>query len=241
VTGQEITFTSVVASADESATPTGTVEFQANGIDLPGCNAVALTSGTATCSEPNGLLAMNYQIVAFYSGDGSFAASDNSTSPYIETVNQAATSVALAADNNPIVTGQSLTLTATISAIAPGTTALGEPTGTVSFADGAGTLPGCGNIAVDNTGAAQCIVSAGFTPGSQSFTATYSGDANFTGSASSALAELVTQDATVVTVTANANPPATRTGRGVHRDRRARRSRFRYADRRGHLHSHGRP
>src|SRR5207253_7996640 len=54
-----------------------------------------------------------------------------------QTVNQAGTTTAVSSSVNPSVFGQSVTFTATVSAVAPGA---GTATGTVTFKDGATTL-----------------------------------------------------------------------------------------------------
>ena len=107
--------------APGGGTPTGTVDFKSDGSDLPGCTAAVITSRVASCSVTNGFLAGTHHIVAFYSGSSSFAAADNSTSPVAEQVNAAVTMTTLSADNNPAVTGQAVTFTATVAVGAPGT------------------------------------------------------------------------------------------------------------------------
>src|SRR5262249_2830896 len=91
------------------------------------------------------------------------------------TVNPASTAVALASSLNPALTGQAVTFTATVAAVAPGA---GAPTGTVTFKDGTVVL---GTFAVRPDGTATFTTS--FAPaGGHAVTATYSGDANFVSS-----------------------------------------------------------
>ena len=97
------------------------------------------------------------------------------------------TTTSLAASANPVVTGQSITLTATVT----GT----SPTGTVTFMDG-GTSLGTGSVSAGKATLAKSFT----TTGSHSLTAVYAGDANNTGSTSAALA-----------LTVNPAPPPTTT------------------------------
>src|SRR5262249_39085820 len=89
-----------------------------------------------------------------------------------ETVNRAATTVALSPSVNPAATGKSVTFTATVTAVAPGA---GSPTGTVTFFDGATVL---GTAAV---AAGKATFATSFsTPGGHGSKAVYNGDGNFT-------------------------------------------------------------
>jgi filamentous hemagglutinin family protein len=97
---------------------------------------------------------------------------------------------------NPSVAGVTITLTATVTGIAP--------TGTVLFADGATTITGCAAVALTgagNTRTAACMTSA-LAQGSHTINATYSGDAGNAPS-SGALTQVVTSTvpgtATVIT------------------------------------------
>src|ERR1019366_10036522 len=179
VSGQSVTYTATVTVvAPAAGTPTGTVNFEDGGVTIAGCAAKALTAaGTAACSFPypgGG----TRSITAIYSGGTDFT---GSTSPTLtQTVNQASTSTALASSVNPSVTGQSVTMTASVSVIAPGT---GTRTGTVMFEDGGVAIAGCAAQAVSAAGTAVCVA-AFATTGAHPITAVYSGDANFSGSTS---------------------------------------------------------
>src|ERR1019366_6271144 len=126
-----------------------------------------------------------------------------STSPMLtQTVNQASTSTALASSLNPSVAGQSMTMTASVSVIAPGT---GTRTGTVMFEDGGVTITGCATQAVSAAGTAVCAA-AFAAAGPHSIAAVYSGDSNFSGSTSPILTETVNQGATATAVTSSVDP-----------------------------------
>ena len=96
------------------------------------------------------------------------------------TVSQAPTSVVVTASPNPVLTGQTVTFTATISA-SPNT-----ESGTVTFYDGAFNL-GTGTV---SSGVATLSTSA-LGVGSHTITASYGGDGNFSASASLAITETV--------------------------------------------------
>jgi hypothetical protein len=76
-----------------------------------------------------------------------------------------------------------VTLTATVSAVAPGS---GKPTGSVTFMDGS-TVLGTANL---NNGTAS-ISTSGLSVGSHSITAVYNGNPNFTASTSAVLTQVV--------------------------------------------------
>jgi hypothetical protein len=205
VTGQPVTITATVAAVNSSATPTGgTVEFSVAGTDLPGCANVALSARAATCTLTNGLAAGSFTIAASYGGSSDFAPSQSEDGALTEQVNPAATTTVLTVDHTAVVTGQSLSLTATIAATAPGRSTAGGIGSTVTFqADGI-NLPGCAAVAVSSSRAV-CAVPAGFTM-SHTITAAYSGDANFTASTATPLAETVAPADTSVALAATPNP-----------------------------------
>jgi hypothetical protein len=98
-------------------------------------------------------------------------------------------------------------MTATITPNGPGTSQI---TGTVDFKDGGVTISGCGSAPVSPNGTgvdgkAQCDITYGST-GSNSITAVYSGDSNWSGSTSPPAVENVLLPATV---TASAPASAT--------------------------------
>jgi hypothetical protein len=95
---------------------------------------------------------------------------------------QESTSISLASSANPIFSGNSTTLTATV---APG--ASGTPTGTVTFKDGSAVL---GSATLNSSGVATYTLST-LAAGSHSLAAAYSGDAINLASSSSTVAETV--------------------------------------------------
>src|SRR5207253_3176103 len=95
--------------------------------------------------------------------------------------------------------GASVTFTATVSAVSPGT---GVPTGNVVFKDGATTVS---TGALDVNGNATFTTST-LTVGNHTITASYAGNSNFNASASSALVQTVNPAQTTTTVTSSLNP-----------------------------------
>jgi hypothetical protein len=208
VTGQSVTLTATVtADSPGGGTPGGTVDFQDNATDLPGCGAVTLgADGTATCTVSGGFLGGDPSALsASYSGSDDYAGSSDSLDL---AVSAAGTSTSLSADPpGSLVAGEPVTLTATIGVDSPGSTGAGGPTGSVGFEADGTPVPGCGAAPVSG-GAASCTVSGGFSAGSHSVTATYGGDAAFSGSAAGPLDLAVTPDATATTVQSSADPSA---------------------------------
>jgi probable HAF family extracellular repeat protein len=99
----------------------------------------------------------------------------NAVQSFTLTVTQANTITTLTASPNPANSGQSVTLTAAVTVVAPGS---GAPTGTVTFSDG-GTALACGGGS-QTLAAGQTTCQYTFSAaGTHALTATYSGDANF--------------------------------------------------------------
>ena len=175
--GQSVTFTATVSSGG-SGTPTGTVQFKDGGSTI---GSGTLSGGMATLMT-SALNAGTHSITAVYGGDTTFAGSTSSV--LTQTVNQAATTTGLAVDINPSTFGQTVTFTATVTANPPGS---GTGTGTVTFLDGT-TVLGSNGL----TAGATSFATNSLAIGAHSITAVYNGDANFTGSTSSAVNQVVT-------------------------------------------------
>jgi hypothetical protein len=193
VFGQSLTFTATVTSG--SGTPAGNVTFKDGATTL---GTVALDgSGQATFTTSTLSVGTHSPITAVYAGNASFAGStSNSLS---QTVNQATTTTTLVADVNPSVFGQPVTLTATVTANAPGA---GTPTGTVTFTDGVTNI---GSGALNGSGVATMTTSS-LAVGAHQITATYGADTNFAGSTSNILTQTVNQAATATGVASVTNP-----------------------------------
>jgi streptogramin lyase len=135
-------------------------------------------------------------ITATYNGDANF---NSSTSPATsQTVNPTNSLITLTASVNQSVFGQFVTFTASVS---PGSPGAALPTGTVTFLDG-GTSMESGTL----SGGTATFATSSLSVGAHAITATYSGDANFIASSSTAISQTVTRATTITTVTTSVNP-----------------------------------
>jgi N-acetylneuraminic acid mutarotase len=174
--GELVTLTATV-SASKGMVPNGeTVSFM-NGTTQLG--AGTLSSGTAsltTTALPSGI----YSVTAIYGGDYNFS---RSTSTALSlTVNKANSHTTLTSSQNPSDAGQYVTFTATVSGQFSGT-----PTGTVLFSNWGTTLR-----TVSLSGKQAVLRNTALPEGTDSISAAYSGDANFTGSTSNTVSQVVT-------------------------------------------------
>jgi type II secretory pathway pseudopilin PulG len=205
VVGQSVTYTATVSAVSPgTGTPpnSDTVNFEDGTTSISGCSARPLTAGVATCTttytSPG-----THSVSAVFSGDGSYSGSTSNT--LAQVVNQASTTTSLASSANPAVTGQAVTLTATVAVTAPGSGTVSSAD-TVNFLDNGTTIAGCGAVAT-SAGVATC--NATFTTaGTHSLTATSSGDTNFAGSTGS-LSQTVNKAATSTALSSSANPSVT--------------------------------
>src|SRR5262249_55222645 len=138
-------------------------------------------AGQATLEVPLGV--GSHELTASFAGTGNFA---NSASADVGvTVSRAATTVALTSSVNSAATGQSVTFTATVAAVARGA---GTPPGAATFRDGSVVR---GPAGVGPAGTARLTTSF-VAAGGHAITAVYSGNAGFIGSGSAALTVQVT-------------------------------------------------
>ncbi|MFE7753376.1 Ig-like domain repeat protein, partial [Streptomyces sp. NPDC057428] len=163
VCGETVTvYATVTAVAPGSGTPTGTLSFllpdgstQVVGLDAQG------TAWLTTNSLVNG------SVSASYSGDGCFLPSTGTTDV---TVNPATSTVTVTVNPDPSVCGETVTLCATVTAVAPGS---GTPTGSVTFT-GPGGLNQTATLDADGT---VCLNTSALASGT--YMATYNGDGCF--------------------------------------------------------------
>ncbi|MGB8983275.1 MAG: Ig-like domain repeat protein, partial [Anaerolineales bacterium] len=157
---------------------------------LSGTQATVQASGTATGTfQASG--AGTAIIYAKVDNDNTAPVSSNVLAL---TVSPANTTTTLASSANPSMVGQAVTFTANVAGEYGNTPTV--PTGNVQFFDGATSL---GTRAVDATGQAT-LTTAALTAGSHTITATYLGDANFNGSTSPGLTQVVNASPTVTNV-----------------------------------------
>ncbi len=189
VYGQAVTLTASMTAPQGSASPTGTVTFTDGATTL---GTAALSAGSASITA-TGLLAGAQSIAVAYSGDVNYLAGSTTLS---QVVNQAQSTTKLVSSLSQPSFGQSVTFTATVSAVS----APGVPTGTVTFTSGAVTLG-----VVPLTSGSATLTTSVLSPGTQSVAAVYSGDGNFQTSTGTT-PETVGAAPTTMTVTSSQNP-----------------------------------
>jgi len=191
VYGESVTVAATVtAVAPSSGTPTGTVTFTING--LPQTASLDAT-GTAVVTT-NSINVGSGTITAAYNADTNFSGSTGTTA---YTVNQGSTTTAVTVSPDPSVYGETVTISATVTADAPSS---GTPTGTVTF-----TINGLPQTAsLDATGTA-VVTTNSINVGSGTITATYNADTNFSGSTGTT-AYTVNQGSTTTAVTVSPDP-----------------------------------
>lgn len=186
--GQGVTFTATLAGG---TSPTGQVTFKDGATTL-----CTVPTTPYTCTVP--ALAVGARaITADYAGD----VGNNSASGSLSyTVNKAQPTLTLSASPSPSTWGQSVTLTATV-------TGGFNPTGTVTFSDGATTL--CTVNAAPYTCTAPALATGAHTLG-----ATYAGDASNGGATASAVNQTVGKAAQALTGFATTPAPVVYTPGG---------------------------
>jgi YVTN family beta-propeller protein len=186
-TGAMPTFTFTVSSTFLPTAPAvENVYFQ---LDTLGGPWIAATAGQGNFVGTVPLtLALGTHIVYAYATDGQDAGSAGPDQTLIGqiaaevfTVAVQSTVTALSVNDNPAFLGQSVTFTADVDS-----STVGTPTGTVTFFDGMTAL-GPGTV---SSGEAT-LVTTSLGLGSHSITAVYNGDANYAGSSSGVLTEVI--------------------------------------------------
>src|SRR5437016_3824794 len=194
VFGQAVTLTATVAPVvPDTIAPTGTVTFRDGPTTL---GTVTLVNGSASLVTA-ALTVGAHSLTASYSGDLEFAASTSAVRT--QTVNPGPTATTLTTTPNPSVVGQAVTLSTTVTALAP---AVGLPTGTVTFRDGATVL---GTVTLVNGSAS--LVTSTLTVGTHPLSATYSGSATFAVSTSATVNQVVNAPAAAATSTSLTSTP----------------------------------
>jgi hypothetical protein len=188
VFGSAVTLSATVTSS--AGTPTGSITFFDGTTSL---GSVTLNSSGAASLTTSALSVGSHSVTVQYSGDSNF--SPSTSPPLVQSVGTEPTATTLQASANPITYGQSVTLTASVSA------GVGTPSGTVSFSDGPTPL---GSASLVN-GVAAINVPA-LQAGDHSVLASYAGDANDSASASDSFALTVNKAGSATTVLSSSNP-----------------------------------
>lgn len=173
VFGQRVTFTaSVAVQAPGAGSPTGTITFT-DGDTVLGSEPVSSATGGQASITVDDLDIGQHAVTATYDGDDSFQGSNGAVS---HRVNRAQTSVVVSSSANPSQSGQGVTFTAEVDAVAPGA---GDPTGTVQFTVNGAPLGGARPV---EDGVATSPQFSALAPGVYRVAATYSGERRFVGS-----------------------------------------------------------
>lgn len=193
--GASVTLTAVVTGIGGTGTPGGSVQFFANSTPL----------GTGTLNG-NGVATLNTtalpvgvdQVTAAYAGNASFAPSTSSAT----TVNVAKAPTTTTLTVIPIASafGQSVTLTATV---APTTSGLGTPTGTVEFLNGSSEIE-----TIRMTNGVATLTTSALPVGNDSITALYESDNTFASSTSKAVVAAVSAVPTTTTLAVSPTQPS---------------------------------
>ncbi|HEU5001333.1 MAG TPA: Ig-like domain repeat protein [Actinomycetota bacterium] len=195
--GQPITFSATVTAVPPGAgTPTGNVQFLANGAALGA--PVALAHGVATLQE-GALPAGTYSVDATYLGDANFS---GSTDPVVIQIQPADTATTVTSTVNPSAFGEAVSFAAKVAPLPPGS---GTPTGTVQFfLDGSAF----GTPAPLAGGVGTSAATTSLAVGTHAVTATYAGTDNDNPSTSAAFAQVVSRLAPGMSVTSSVTPSA---------------------------------
>jgi hypothetical protein len=187
VFGQNVTFTAHVSSLT-SGTPTGAMKFY-NGNNVVA--TVNLSSGSAQYSTAS-LGGGAHTISAVYQGSTLYV---TSSAALTQQVNGVPTTTKVVSSLNPSTYGNSVTFTATVTANS------GTPTGSVTFKDGGSPI---GTTAL--SGSKATFATAKLAGGTHTITAVYDGAADFAGSTSGNLSQVVHKAVTTSKVTSAINP-----------------------------------
>ena len=188
VFGSSVTLSATVTSS--AGTPTGSLTFLDGTTSL---GSVTLDQAGSAALTTSALSVGSHSITVQYSGDSNFSSA--TSPPLVQSVGTEPTTTTVQASDNPITYGQSVTLTASVSA------AVGTPTGNVTFSDGSTTL---GSASL--TGGVASISLPALQAGDHSMVAAYAGDGNDSASTSDDLALTVNKAGSATTVLTSSNP-----------------------------------
>src|SRR3989475_11665425 len=178
VFGQAVTLSATVRGpVGDPLVPTGTVTFKDGATTLA---AVALVNGSASLVT-SALGAGAHSLTASYSGSLEFAVSTSAI--VTQTVNKGQTTTTLTSTPNPSTAGQAVTLSTTVTAVAP---AVGVPTGSVTFMDGPTPLATGARV-----NASASLATSTLATRNTSLTDVYGGCADFHASTSAAVYQVV--------------------------------------------------
>lgn len=201
--GEGIQYTATVAPvAPGAGVPTGNVRFFVNGANLGG--NYPLVNGVVSSPNFASLTPGTYKITATYNGDGNFVGStgylDQGTGQVVTKGNVAMT---LTSGPSPSSYGDAVTVSTTVSAVAPATR---RPTGVVQIWEGDVLLGATGLTPASATNTSESeFVTTGLSAGTHSLTAVYVGNFNFNG-ITKTTSQVVGQIPTVTGIESANNP-----------------------------------
>jgi hypothetical protein len=177
--GTTATFTATVTGPSGSPIPTGTVTFLNGSASL----GTGMLDATGKAVFTNSTLAVGtYSVTASYGGDTIYSTSVSTPAQALAVVANSTTTT-LTSSANSVLTGTSLTFTASVAPTASTLT----PTGSVIFKDGSTTLS-----TVALSGGKAMLSTSALAVGAHSITASYGGDSNDVASASTVLSITIT-------------------------------------------------
>ena len=167
-----VTFTATFTASSETPTaPSGSISFAINGSPSTDCPDKPIFTPPYTCTTSSLSVSKGGMVTASYTGDTDFVAAAVSKTI---TVTPLAAKVILSPLGSTPTVNQSVTFNAGVTASSTSPTA---PTGSVAFTVN-GKATGCAGT-LNSSGQASCTTTALVAP-SDTVTATYGGDSNFT-------------------------------------------------------------
>jgi len=189
-TTQALSVTVAVSGGSGAPAATGTVTFTGGGYTSA---ATSLVGGSATINVPSGSLAVgNDTLTAIYTGDSNYTSAPGSSSPV--TVTKATPTVMVSPFPSSITTVQGLTVTIAVSG------GSGNPaaTGSVTLTSGSYTSA---STALSSGSATITVPAGALAAGSDTLTASYTGDSNYSANMGASPTVTVTKVTPTVTVT----------------------------------------
>ncbi len=169
----------------------GTVSFSDTDNATSSCSAVSVIGGSATCTTSTLTTAGTDTVSATFNGD-SYANTSSNSAPM---------TIAKGSDTLAVSTAGSVGGTATVTA----TVSPNPGGGTVTFSDPDGYLS-CSPVLVVG-GSASCTTGTLSAPGSETVSATYNGDSNYSSNGPATATLSVAQDTTSIVVSSNPSSP----------------------------------
>ena len=199
VVGQTVTLTaSVTVQVPGAGTPTGTVSFSGDAGSLCSQSLNEQSPDQASCTTTYTSAGTDH-VTATYAGDTNDGGSSSAT-PL--TIGTASTTTALGTSDASPVVGETVTYTATVAATAPGA---GTPMGTVTFTGNGGTL--C-MASLDGASPDEATCPVAYSAvGSDSVSATYFSDGNYSTSSSNSVSETIGTASTATDLSASPTNP----------------------------------